>query len=468
MKLPLTMQRCTLPFVVAAFLLCNEAMGQVQPGPTFTVTDLGDYSDGACTTDDCTLRDALIAANADPDANTIDFAAGLSGTISLDRFNPFTASHLAISAPVTIIGPGARLVAIDGASLVRVFFVDSADVSISGLTITNGNPFNANGGAILNQGNLTLTACTISNSKTSDSSGGNGGGLFNGSNATASLVDCTISGNTAESFGGGVYNDGTFSATNCTFSGNTALRGGGLISRFNGGVSSSTILNCTITNNTASSTGAGIGDGGGGYFAEGGPQQHSVGNSIIAGNTNSINPDVRGQFTSSGNNLIGSSGSSSTGFVNEENGDKVGTNLEPLSAEFGSFANHGGPTNTWSILDLSPAKDGGNDALAPLADQRGHARVDASDMGAFEFGSSGLRITGFARVGNDFVFEFREAVAGSSYGLERKFDLTEADWVPDPDFAPFTAIANGNYSFIYTDGAVLHLPPVFYRLVLIP
>ena len=89
-------------------------------------------------------------------------------------------------------------------------------------------------------------------------------------------------------------------------------------------------------------------------------------------------------------------------------------------------------------------------------------------MGAFEFGSSNLRLTGFTRVGADFIFEFREAVAGSSYGLERKFDLTEADWVHDPDFASVTAVANGDYSFVYADGAVLHPARVFYRLVLIP
>jgi len=375
----LAMQRCALAFVVAAFLVCNESLGQVQPGPTFTVTNLTDGSDGSCTIDDCSLREALLAANAEPDANVIEFTLGLSGIIPVNQnFNPFIPGGLGILAPVAIIGPGARVLAIRANGFARVFGVTSPEVSISGLTITNGS-VHLDGAGIYNSGGLTVSDCTIAGNTASDS--GTGGGIYNASGASLDLFRCTLDGNSAGQFGGGVYNDGTFTATNCTFSGNSAVRGGGIISRHNGGLSTSTLLNCTVAANTATSTSGGIADGGGGYYAEGGPQQHFVGNSIIAGNTNSVNPDVRGQFTSNGNNLIGSAGSSGTGFIHEENGDKVGTNLELLSAQFDSFANHGGPTNTWSLLADSPAIDAGNDALAPPTDQRGNARVDVSDMG---------------------------------------------------------------------------------------
>jgi parallel beta-helix repeat protein len=50
--------------------------GTPQPGPTFTVNDNNDvqpFADVGCTTDECTLREAIVAANTQPGANTIAF-----------------------------------------------------------------------------------------------------------------------------------------------------------------------------------------------------------------------------------------------------------------------------------------------------------------------------------------------------------------------------------------------------------
>jgi hypothetical protein len=55
-------------------------VGEPLEGPTFTVTNTA-QRDGECTADDCTLLEALNAANAAADANTIRFAPGVSGTI---------------------------------------------------------------------------------------------------------------------------------------------------------------------------------------------------------------------------------------------------------------------------------------------------------------------------------------------------------------------------------------------------
>jgi hypothetical protein len=72
---------------------------------------------------------------------------------------------------------------------------------------------------------------------------GRGGGMYSGS---PTLVNCTISGNTA-SEGGGVYNEGSnLFLNNCTISGNTAGgSGGGMY------CSSGRLTNCTIRSNTA-------------------------------------------------------------------------------------------------------------------------------------------------------------------------------------------------------------------------
>jgi CSLREA domain-containing protein len=439
-------------------------LGPVQPGPTFTVTNLTDSNDGSCTVDDCSLREALDAANADPNPNTIEFSPGLTGTIHIATFNPFFDYAFVVSAPVAILGPGARFVAISGESSAHVFVVNSQDVSISGLTLTNGRPNNANGGAVLNQGGLTLTDCTISNSSSTGSSGGNGGGLYNSANATATLTGCTFSTNTASQFGGGgVFNAGQLTATNCTFTDNSAPSGGGILTVSNG-TSLTTLRNCTITNNTATSTGSSAA-GGGGYYGEGavGNSLHHFSNTILAGNHNAVNPDLRGYGTTEGNNLIGNLGAGGSGFSNGVNGDKAG-----VSAQFDSFLNFGGPTNTWSLLATSPAINAGNDALAPATDQRGNGRVGTSDIGAFEFGSVGLRITRLAVPNNDIVIYFTSAVAGSVYRLERKLQLTQPTWQADPGFPDFKATANGEYAIDYAGGRLSHAPPVFYRITLIP
>src|SRR5690348_13383472 len=84
------------------------------------------------TTDDTgpgTLRQALASAS---DGDTID-ATGVSGTILL------TSGELQITHNVTIEGPGAASLAVDGNAASRVFENIAANVTISGLTITNGS-----------------------------------------------------------------------------------------------------------------------------------------------------------------------------------------------------------------------------------------------------------------------------------------------------------------------------------------
>ena len=117
------------------------------------------------------------------------------------------------------------------------------------------------------------------------------------------------------------------------------------------------------------------------------PQQHHVGNTIIAGNSNSINPDVRGNYTSDRHNFIGSIGNA-LGFTNGVNGDQVGTNAVPLNPQLGALANYGGPTQTRALLSGSGAINAGDDNIVPQADQRGFFRVGVSDIGAFEFGGT--------------------------------------------------------------------------------
>ncbi len=163
--------------------------------------------------------------------STIVFDTAATGkTITLSA----TQSELNIGVNTTITGPGAGDLTISGGNNFRVFniFSNTATVTISGLTIEDGNASpaigfqNDQGGDIYNAGNLTLTDDTIESGTVVGTIGGPigfGGGIFNasgnagpGSGASLTLNGTTVSGNTAEGFGsgpgamgegGGIFND---------------------------------------------------------------------------------------------------------------------------------------------------------------------------------------------------------------------------------------------------------------------
>ena len=93
----------------------SPAMSQLQlPGTSFTVTKTADTNDGVCNAD-CSLREAITAANANPGLDTIAFSIG-SG---LQTISP-TSALPAITSPVVIDGTtqpgfnGTPLIDLDG------------------------------------------------------------------------------------------------------------------------------------------------------------------------------------------------------------------------------------------------------------------------------------------------------------------------------------------------------------------
>ena len=83
--------------------------------------------------------------------------------------------------------------------------------------------------------------------------GGQGGGILNADTATLTIINSTLSGNTA-GLGGGVFNSGTLIIINSTCSSNMASEGGGI---YNSGSGMLTITNSTFSGNAASETGGG-------------------------------------------------------------------------------------------------------------------------------------------------------------------------------------------------------------------
>ena len=124
------------------------------------------------------------------------------------------------------------------------------------------------GGGISISGSATLTHVTISENWASY---GGGMRIFN---ASPTLTNVVISGNTAVNSGGGIYNETNSSSTliNVLISGNTAVGGGGI----DNSASSLTLTNVTISGNKSSYSGGGIHNSSSSYFF--------IQNSIIWGN----------------------------------------------------------------------------------------------------------------------------------------------------------------------------------------
>jgi hypothetical protein len=212
---------------------------------TFVVSDLNDSGAGS-------LRQAVAQADGTPGPNEIDFATGLSGTITL------TSGQLTIADnDLTIVGPGADQLSVSGDTTSRVFEVDAVTAAIRRLTITGGSASDSsqNGGGLYNNGGtVTIDGCAINGN-----SAALGGGLYD-YNATLAITATTIDDNTA-AYGGGLYNNSynatsLVTITDTTIGGNSATSSGGGLEDNSGGLASNnggviSISGCTVRGNSA-------------------------------------------------------------------------------------------------------------------------------------------------------------------------------------------------------------------------
>lgn len=191
------------------------------------LASLGVAADDAVVTE-CTeaaFDDALETAHTNG-SGSITFAC--SGVISF-------AGQKEISASVTILGEGN--VTLQGTGDSRLFLVHAgATLELDGLRLENGDAGEEVGGAILNNGALTVSASTFSGNRASVS----GGAIY--TTGTLEVSDSEFSGNQAHNAGiprgGAIYNDsgGMVTVEASTFSGNLASYGGAIYNASNGTV----------------------------------------------------------------------------------------------------------------------------------------------------------------------------------------------------------------------------------------
>jgi CSLREA domain-containing protein len=381
---------------------------EAQPGPTFIVNTNADTDDLSCDSlgsgignKDCTLREAINAANAISGADTITFDTSLNG-------KPITlvGSQLpAVTSEIAITGNGAVNTIVQASTCnpvtdscshdYRVLEVTSAgNLTLNSLTVQHGRF--SNGGGAYNVGMLTMTNSTFSANRATT---GSGGGVYN-SSGTLSVTDSTFSDNNAFGNGGGIRNNGTLAVTNSTFSNNSTSGG------YGGGIANNSGRTLTVTNSTFSSNSAK--DGGG---------IDNVGTLTVTNSTFSANSATAGSgggVYSSGtlnlyNTILANSTSGSDCYnLSAVNGDhnlielniSCGTPLITDDPNLGSLTDNGGSTETFALLPGSAAIDAGDTTVCDdnpgpnNLDQRGVSRIGNGghcDIGAYE--SRGFTLT---------------------------------------------------------------------------
>lgn len=353
--------------------------------------------DGACRTaaGTCTLRAAVMEANALAGPDLVLVPAGRY-VLTIPAFpsrgqtqeNDAGNGDLDLSDTVTVRGAGARRTVVDAAGTDRVFASQHRTrVTMSDLTITGGRlDGSASGGGFWNLGHVTFDRVHLV-----DNEGAYGGAVFNSPLTHMVLRDSLVSGNRSGE-GGGIRVDSGAEILNSTISGNSVFevdqaRRPGELSGYGGGIdhrggADLTIVNSTITDNTALKGGGGL-NSSQSYT----PVSDAVGlgvvrirNSVIAGNRSlQGEQDCRaaGMVLRSTGHVLDRDGSCGTGGP---------TDLPGQDPRLAPLADNGGPTDTHLPLSTSPLVDAGSRDGCPAADQRGvrRPRGRGCDVGAVE------------------------------------------------------------------------------------
>jgi CSLREA domain-containing protein len=373
---------------------------------------IANLSTGKVTVTDCTIEanigGGLFNSNGIFTVNHTSISANITGGAGggvFNKFGTFNLTDSTVSQNSANGGGGGGVFNREGSLVIsnsRIFSNTCASPPSQG----------GNGGGVESAaGSLMVNNCTISDNSVmagNDTGVGGAGTAFGGgifANGSLTLRGTTVANNTAaggsatslfgapgSAIGGGLFSAAESVVTNCTFSGNSARPGASHIPRgtadgggiyFDSTGHNFTLNNSTVTGNSAVSITV-IGQ----DTANSGGLVNKSGNfilksSLVASNSGGSAPDVSGTFVSQDYNLIGAVDGSSGFNVST---DHTGTAAAPLDPKIdpAGLRNNGGPTETVATLRTSIAINNGAPD-SPSTDQRGVARVNAPDIGAFEF-----------------------------------------------------------------------------------
>lgn len=367
----------------------------------------------------CTLREAVIAANTNARVDACEAGGGADTvllpagsfvlTIAGAGEDASATGDLDITEDLTVEGASLITTSISGNNLDRTFEVlGNSHLTLTHLTIEGGSgTVGGLGGAIRINGSGALTLATA---RVRDTAADTAPAVYAATGATVNLYSSRVENNQS----GGLYFQigSTGLVRDSSITGNNADMGAGISVN---ALSELTLVNSTVSDNLATISGAGILAGGdvklynvtiaenvasaSSVFGHGGGVFIGISGTVFAANSllgNNINfitgdpDDCAGILVSGDSNLIESvTGCTLTGLTFNT---LVG--VDPL---LGTLGNHGGPTLTQPLLAGSPAIDAGwsagcgDENLATLlTDQRAYLRNGVCDIGAFEYASAGL------------------------------------------------------------------------------
>src|SRR5438105_3280404 len=309
------------------------------------------------------------------------------------------------------------------------------------------DPKNSHGGAILlSEGaSMTVDSSRFNNNKASVGTGsqavGGGGAVYMRADSTVTMTNTVLEGNLAAGVGGAIVNQGTLTLVNSNVSGNSAtyLFGGGIDSAFGSNTFTNTIVSnnfasvqgggismfmgtANLTNVTFNSNSVGFGGQGAGLYNYSGTATLTnttlsansgtgrAGAIVNTGTISLVNTTVIGNeapqiqhfndaaLATLKNTLIAQGGFSGNCFgaftslggnLSDDDSCSFGAGRDHVNILLGPLANNGGFTETHLPLPGSIAIDNGIASGAPARDQRGYLRVgSAPDVGAAEFGGT--------------------------------------------------------------------------------
>lgn len=213
---------------------------------------------------DCSLRQAVRRAN---DLTGADMIVLPAGTYNLTRTDAVedddaTVGDIDVTDDLTITGAGRTTTIIDGSGMAantnRMFHVGAVRLTMSDLTLTKGSGSDL-GGALFNEaGTVALTRINA----TENFITGDAGGALANINGTVTITDSEFSQNTADNYGGALFNFATddvdpqtadMTITGSTIRDNTStFKGGGIATEAEGSSTANlTVDMSTLTGNTA-------------------------------------------------------------------------------------------------------------------------------------------------------------------------------------------------------------------------
>ncbi len=333
----------------------------------------GIYHDGVLT-----LTDSLISRNWGLDGGGLFVATGASATlngVTLDQNTAGYGGAIENSGSLTVTNSliTANEVTGSGGGIWNL----GGKLRVERTTISGNRAYE--GGGINSYGTeVDLLDVTISGNRAFD---GPGGGIYHGA-GTLYVTNATISHNQAVGIGasgGGVYqsSDDNLTLMNVTLSNNTAgLFGGGFYHQSRYGL----LLNVTVANNSASAGDA--------IYSNATPSPQNPGvlqllNTLIFGSANNCDGSL---FQTLGHNLAAGSCDS---LIHAS--DQV---VSPAALQMGGLGFNGGAFTMLTIMPRagSPVIDACQPGQGPALDQRGASRAGPCDIGATEYGGTLPRV----------------------------------------------------------------------------